>query len=252
MRDVFQRAMKDAFPSTTTKNDIEYNAQTFDLDERESELDCAQTEDKNERRKKKRKIVNPQKRAVTRFADDAALLQHKKQISRRKRVDESRLITPLMGSTNKLKIEFPKKMRSAGYAYQFCDKLKVQNNAQNVVQYICLKHRVRSESSINELREATLSISVSEKNREDEAKDPPILDTVEVEDNTNSAIHEESCESLPMIIPNIVIKYTKPMKTCKTRSTKDFSHPVTLVCYDKEILLTCSTLLLHVGYRIRL
>ena len=41
VRDVFQRAMKDIFPSTKTKNDTKYNAQTFDLDERESELDCA-------------------------------------------------------------------------------------------------------------------------------------------------------------------------------------------------------------------
>ena len=45
VRDVFQRAMKDIFPSTTTKNDTEYNAHTFVLDEIELELDCALTGD---------------------------------------------------------------------------------------------------------------------------------------------------------------------------------------------------------------
>ena len=62
---------------------------------------------------------------------------------------------------------------------------------------------------------------MSEKNGEDGAKDPPILDTLDVEDNTSSAIHEEGCESLRKIIPKKVMKYAKPMKTWKTRSTKN-------------------------------
>ena len=103
-------------------------------------------------------------------------------------------------------------MQSAGCACPFCDKHIVQNNAQNAMQRIRSKHRDRSEASVNELREVALSTSVSEKNREVEAKDSPILDTAEVKNNTYSTIYEECCESLRKIIPNIMIKYTKPTK----------------------------------------
>ena len=48
LKDMFQRAMKDNFPSPTTKTDTEHSAQTFDLDEIESELNCAQIADQSE------------------------------------------------------------------------------------------------------------------------------------------------------------------------------------------------------------
>ena len=108
-RDVFQRAMKDTFPLTKTKNDTEYNAQTFDLDERESELDCAQTGDENEPREKESKLVDPQKRADIRFARGENLLQHKRRSSRRKRVDASRSVPPLMRRTKQIGNLNPKK-----------------------------------------------------------------------------------------------------------------------------------------------
>ena len=83
-------------------------------------------------------------------------------------------------------------MQSAGYTCPYCDKLKAQDNPQNAMQNIRSKHRNRPEISINELHEAAPSTNVSEKNGEDEEKDAPSLDTVEVEDNTNSAVHKES------------------------------------------------------------
>ena len=67
MRDLFQRAMEDIFSSTTTKNNTECNAQTFDIDEVEPELVFAQTRDESETRQKNRKTVDPLKRADTRF-----------------------------------------------------------------------------------------------------------------------------------------------------------------------------------------
>ena len=64
------------------------------------------------------------------------------------------------------------------------------------MQRIRSKHRYRPELCINELREAALSTCVSEKNREDEAKDRLPLNIVEVEDNIYSVIHETACKSL--------------------------------------------------------
>ena len=87
-------------------------------------------------------------------------------------------------------------MRSPGYTCPFCYKLKAQNNVQNLMQHIRSKHRDRSEPCINELREAAQGRSVTEKNGEEKAKSPLILDTVEVEDKTDIAIGEKDCESL--------------------------------------------------------
>ena len=62
-----------------------------------------------------------------------------------------------------------------------------------MMQHIRSKRIDWHEPSINELCEADLGTSVNEKNEEDEAKDPPIFDTVEVEEQKDSVIHEEGC-----------------------------------------------------------
>ena len=61
-------AMKDIFPSRTTKNDTKHNAQTFNLDEKDPELDLAQTGDESELRQKKHKIVDPRTCSDIQFA----------------------------------------------------------------------------------------------------------------------------------------------------------------------------------------
>ena len=85
----------------------------------ESGLEPVQTGDESKPRQKKRKIVDPQKRADTRSADGANLLQHKRRDSRRERVDASQFVFLLMKSTNKFEIEILVKRQSAGYECHF-------------------------------------------------------------------------------------------------------------------------------------
>ena len=99
------------------------------------------------------------------------------------------------------------------------------------MQHIRSKHGDQPEPSRNELREAARSIKVSKKNGQDEGKHHSILDTVEVEDNTNPERHEERCESVQKIVPKIMIKHTKPTKKWITRGTKNVFS-----CSDANLL----------------
>ena len=91
---------------------------------------------------KKQKIVDPRKRADTRFAGGANLIKYKTRKSRQQRTESSRSVPSIMRNSNTQPYHIPKKMKLGVYACPYCTDVKVQNNRMNLLQHILQSIRI--------------------------------------------------------------------------------------------------------------